>query len=47
MGWVKPNICFAGVGWRQCFENFVSGVAYADRFGAHMYGRSLPRECCY
>jgi len=42
---VEPNICFPGVGWLQCFENVVSGVAYADRCGAHTYRRSLPTDC--
>jgi hypothetical protein len=45
MGWVKPNICFPGVGWLQCFEDIVGGVAYADRFGEHMYRCSLLRDC--
>jgi len=35
MSWVEPNICLAGVGRLQCFENIVSGVAHADRLAAH------------
>jgi hypothetical protein len=29
----------------RTLENIVIGVAYAERFGAHNYRRSLLREC--